>query len=253
VPSSYQPPRTRRAQAVRSARRAAVPRWWWLVPLIGIVPVMVAAVLASEGRLGGTPVASRASATAVQATSTPAAARQATPTAARPAPTTVSTQAAQAAAQPTPPPASTQISVPIQAAPASPATATPTSAASGVEVQAVPAGAAQATTAGPFRAYRVQPGDTVKSIAQSYGVSAASIAQASGLRNPDQLRVGQLLTIPSQPGYLYRVRPGETLGQIAARTGVASDIIAMASALPAEMVQAGDVILIPERGLVSRK
>jgi LysM repeat protein len=99
----------------------------------------------------------------------------------------------------------------------------------------------------------VQPGDTVKSIALNFGVSTASIAQASGLRNPDQLRVGQLLTIPSQPGYLYRVQPGETLGQIAARTGVTSDSIASASALSAEVVQPGDVILIPERAVGSRK
>ena len=107
--------------------------------------------------------------------------------------------------------------------------------------------------AGPFRAYRVQPGDTIKVIAQNYGVSIASIAQASGLLNPDQLRVGQLLTIPSQPGWLYRVQPGETLDQIAARTGVGTDVIASASQLTASMVKAGDVILIPERAVVSRK
>jgi len=99
----------------------------------------------------------------------------------------------------------------------------------------------------------VQPGDTIKGIAQTYGVSIASIAQASGLLNPDRLRVGQLLTIPNQAGYLYRVQPGETLDQIAARTGVTTDIIVSASDLPAAMVRAGDVILIPEHAVVSRK
>ena len=99
----------------------------------------------------------------------------------------------------------------------------------------------------------MQPGDTIKIIAQNYGVSMASIAQASGLRNPDRLRVGQVLTIPSQPGWLYRVQPGETLDQIASRTGIATDIIVSASHLPGAMVQAGDVILIPERAIASRK
>jgi putative chitinase len=92
----------------------------------------------------------------------------------------------------------------------------------------------------------VQAGDTVKFIAQMYGVSAASIAQASGLRNPDLLRVGQVLTIPAQPGWLYRVQSDETLDQIAARTGVASDAIASASGLTVASVRPGDVILIPD-------
>jgi LysM repeat protein len=100
---------------------------------------------------------------------------------------------------------------------------------------------------GPFLAYRVQAGDTVRFIARSYGVSAASIAQASGLRNPDRLQIGQVLTIPSQPGWLYRVQPGETLDQIAARTGVASDLIASASGLSAASVGPGTVVLIPDK------
>jgi LysM repeat protein len=98
-----------------------------------------------------------------------------------------------------------------------------------------------------FRAYRVQPGDTVRFIAGMYGVSATSIAQASGLQNADHLAVGQLLTIPTQPGSLYRVQPGETLDQIAARTGVATQTIASASKLDGASVRPGDVILIPDQ------
>jgi len=50
--------------------------------------------------------------------------------------------------------------------------------------------------AGPFRAYRVQAGDTVRFVAQLYGVSPSSISQASGLQNPDRLSIGQVLRIP---------------------------------------------------------
>jgi LysM repeat protein len=106
---------------------------------------------------------------------------------------------------------------------------------------------------GPFRTYRVQPGDTVKFVAEMYGVSPASIAQASGLANADNLKVGQVLTIPSQPGWLYRVQPGETLDQIAARTGVATEIIASASKLSTDAVRAGDVILIPDQTVARSK
>jgi LysM repeat protein len=171
------------------------------------------------------------------------------------------TPASQTAAQPTPPaaaqPAERTGATQAQAQPTAPAAAqsADTSGATRPAIQpsAPEAAARAATSGGPFRAYRVQPGDTVKLIAQTYGVSIASIAQASGLRNADQLRVGQLLTIPSQPGYLYRVQPGETLDQIAARTGVATENIIAVSDLPAATVRAGDVILIPERAITPRK
>jgi LysM repeat protein len=109
------------------------------------------------------------------------------------------------------------------------------------------AGSSAAAAAGLFRAYRVQPGDTVRFVAQMFGVSPASVAQASGLQNADQLRIGQVLTVPSQPGWLYRVQSGETLDQIAARTGVPSALIASTSKLTVDAVQPGDVILIPDQ------
>jgi LysM repeat protein len=82
-------------------------------------------------------------------------------------------------------------------------------------------------------------------------VSPASIAQASGLQNPDLLRIGEVLTIPARPGWLYRVQPGETLDQISGRTGVASPTILSASGLSAASV--GDVILIPDQALAQSK
>jgi LysM repeat protein len=93
----------------------------------------------------------------------------------------------------------------------------------------------------------VQPGDTVKFVAQMYGVSTTSIIQASALQNPDVLRIGQVLTVPAQPGYLYRLQPGETLELIAARTGVAVEIIASASNLSSAAARSGDVLLIPDQ------
>jgi spore germination protein len=106
---------------------------------------------------------------------------------------------------------------------------------------------------GPFRAYRVQSGDTLRFIAQVYGVSTASIIQASGLQNPDRLRIGQVLTVPNQAGWLYRIQPGETLDLIAARTGVPTDLIASASNLSSTSARAGDVILIPDQTVVRSK
>lgn len=108
------------------------------------------------------------------------------------------------------------------------------------------------TSSTAYVAYRVQPGDTVRFVARTYGVSAASIIQASGLSNPDLLHVGQVLTVPSQPGWVYRVQPGETLDQIAARTGVAGDRIASASGLSIASVGPGAVLLIPDQAAAAQ-
>lgn len=45
-------------------------------------------------------------------------------------------------------------------------------------------------------AYIVQPGDTLGTIAQRYGVSLEEVVSANALKNPDILEVGQQLTIP---------------------------------------------------------
>jgi LysM repeat protein len=62
----------------------------------------------------------------------------------------------------------------------------------------------------------------------------------------NQLKIGQTLTIPKQPGWLYRVQDGETLDQIAARNNLSTNDIASASGLTGASVQPGDLLLIPD-------
>lgn len=100
----------------------------------------------------------------------------------------------------------------------------------------------------PFFGYQVQPGDTLRSVADRFGVSVASLASASGLLEPDLLRVGEVLTIPRERGWLYRVQAGESLASIATRTGVPEDMLRRLSRLTGSEVQAGDVLLVPEAG-----
>ena len=95
-------------------------------------------------------------------------------------------------------------------------------------------------------AYEVQPGDTLRDVAQRYGVSPESIAQASNLSNANVLTVGQTLTIPTAPGTLYRVQTGEDLNDVAQRTGVPAESIQTASGLTSASIEPGDVLLIPE-------
>ncbi len=266
MPTPYTPPLARRAQAVKSgrfrkrlaavesARRRIPPRWRWLVPLAGLLPILVAVVLASEGvRLGGPsgqPVATGALAASTTGAAKPAV--SGVPLGPTPIAGLAGSAQTGAGAGATSNGTSTIALGGTTTGGGTPAGSGTTAGGSSTAGSGTTTGAGT-TAASGFRAYAVQPGDTVKFVAQMYGVSAASISQASGLQNPDVLRVGQVLTIPAQPGWLYRVQPGENLDQIAARTGVATAIIASASNLTTDAVRPGDVILIPDQaGAISK-
>lgn len=44
----------------------------------------------------------------------------------------------------------------------------------------------------------VRPGDTLSAIAARHGVTVASLARANGIADPDRIRAGRVLTIPSR-------------------------------------------------------
>lgn len=88
----------------------------------------------------------------------------------------------------------------------------------------------------------VQPGETLASIAARYGVSAAALARANGISNPNYIRIGQVLVIPGSSSSggatggattagVYTVRAGDTLGSIAARYGVSTAALAAANGI----------------------
>lgn len=44
--------------------------------------------------------------------------------------------------------------------------------------------------------YTVRSGDTLSAIAKSFNTTVWAISEANGIRNPNVIRVGQVLTIP---------------------------------------------------------
>ncbi len=70
-----------------------------------------------------------------------------------------------------------------------------------------------------MKIYIVQPGDTIRSIADQFGVSVSQLIQDNGLVNPFDLVVGQTIVI-THPSQTHRVAEGDTLGSIAEAYGV---------------------------------
>lgn len=99
--------------------------------------------------------------------------------------------------------------------------------------------------------YVVQPGDTLFSIAQQFGVTVDEIAFANGITNPDVIQAGQQLTIPTGGGdsQSYTIQQGDTLFSIARAFGVTVDAIVSANNIAnPDVIQAGQTISIPGGG-----
>lgn len=68
--------------------------------------------------------------------------------------------------------------------------------------------------------YTVQPGDTLETIAERFGIADYTIFWVNGLHAPVKLQPGMVLVIPPLSGVPHTVREGETLASIADRYGV---------------------------------
>jgi LysM repeat protein len=110
----------------------------------------------------------------------------------------------------------------------------------------------------------VQPGETLFSIGQSYGVTVTALSDANGLLNPAQIFAGQELVLPGSPtggesGYApagtastYVVQPGETLFSIARQYGLSPWVIAQVNDISnPSLLYGGQVLTIPAASALS--
>lgn len=94
--------------------------------------------------------------------------------------------------------------------------------------------------------YTVQPGDSIYSIAQQFGVPMQKIIDDNRLTNAERLVVGQSLIILTE-AIQHTVQPGESLYTIARRYGrtVSSILDANPDITEPSAIRAGQVITIP--------
>jgi N-acetylmuramoyl-L-alanine amidase len=99
--------------------------------------------------------------------------------------------------------------------------------------------------------YTVKRGDSLSEIADRYGVALAALKFANEIANSDDIRVGQVLTIPGAGvtgGTSFRehtIARGETLSQIAESYSVSAARIRETNQLNSDTIRVGQVLKIP--------
>jgi LysM repeat protein len=126
------------------------------------------------------------------------------------------------------------------------------------------------------QSYTVQKGDTLSSIASRYGTTWKKLAEFNGLSDPNKLRTGQELRIPSslgapasrtsappppseskapstpiKQGSSYVIQKGDTLSRIAVRAGLSIAELKDANSLSSDRIVAGKSLTIPKKGSVA--
>ena len=128
-----------------------------------------------------------------------------------------------------------------------------------------PSSCANLSTGGE-KLYVVVSGDNISTIAKKFGVKSSDIIRVNNLQNPDKLKVGQQLKIPSKgevitksttniavehtlsPDGTYTVVSGDSLSSIAKRFGVkTSDIIRANDMQNPDSLRIGQKLHIPNR------
>jgi LysM repeat protein len=105
----------------------------------------------------------------------------------------------------------------------------------------------------------VRPGDTLSAIAARNGVSVGALASANGIADPNVIRAGRRLTLPSGSsagavgssagGGSYTVRAGDTLSGIAARHGIGVGALAALNGIrDPDRLAVGRVLSVPAGG-----
>ncbi|HET7473668.1 MAG TPA: M23 family metallopeptidase [Candidatus Limnocylindrales bacterium] len=96
-----------------------------------------------------------------------------------------------------------------------------------------------------IKTYRVKSGDTLTGIASKFHVSMMTLWWANDLKNKDDLRIGQTLTIPPVDGLVITVRTSDTLASLAAKYHADADEIMEINELTDPNLVVGQTLTIP--------
>ena len=99
-----------------------------------------------------------------------------------------------------------------------------------------------------FVEYKVQPGDTVYSVAEKFSTSMRILMQKIGLSHPSQMRPGEVIRVPRLCAMfqMYTVNTLDTLDSICAVKGVTQEEI-HAYNPPVARIYPGAQLILPRR------
>jgi LysM repeat protein len=124
-----------------------------------------------------------------------------------------------------------------------------------IPVAAAPPGPPAGACPAGSTPYVIRSGDTFYSIARRFNTTVAALTAANPRVNPNNLRVGQLVCIPTVPpptaacppgSTPYAIRSGDTFYRIAQRAGISvSALVAANPGVDPNRLRVGQVICIP--------
>lgn len=98
----------------------------------------------------------------------------------------------------------------------------------------------------------MQKGETIYSLARSYGVTPAAVLSLNGIEDPRSIKAGQRIRIPSaetgekKTSGEYRVEKNDTLYSLARRYGTTvAELLDMNGLAPGYVLKAGEKIRVP--------
>ena len=96
-----------------------------------------------------------------------------------------------------------------------------------------------------LRTYAVRTGDTLVGIADAHSVSMMTVWWANKLSSKDDLKVGQVLTIPPVTGLVATVQEGDTLESLATKHSIDADAIYEVNGLEDRALVIGQTLVLP--------
>lgn len=109
-----------------------------------------------------------------------------------------------------------------------------------------------AGSGGYIAVYTVRAGDTIKSVANMFDVTPATVMWANDLTAKSKLKEGMFLTIPPIDGRVIIVKKGETLQSLAKKYGVEAGAIAFANDMSTEdTLETGATIIVPDEDITA--
>jgi LysM repeat protein len=96
------------------------------------------------------------------------------------------------------------------------------------------------------RTYTVEEGDSVRTIAQQFGVTNETVIWENDLTDPDILQVGQELRILPFSGLIHEVHPGDTVASVAnAYDALVQDVISANKLSDPYIIVVGQKLAVP--------